>query len=206
MRAPRSRSRPASSRRWPGPLFDAGRYARGRRAVRRAGRASPDNDYARFGLGLTRMRLGDVAGAVEQLAMAAAMRPGRQEYQQALREARATLRPARTRPAGRRRPDDGGRARAPGASEPDEADGDARPLAVGTPQPLVERHDVALLDLDGVLYVGPDAVPGAPEALADSARGRDAAGVRHEQRVAYAGDRRRPPDRARASRPSRATS
>lgn len=31
---------------------------------------------------------------------------------------------------------------------------------------LAVRHDVALLDLDGVLYVGPDAVPGAPEALA----------------------------------------
>jgi HAD superfamily hydrolase (TIGR01450 family) len=27
-------------------------------------------------------------------------------------------------------------------------------------------HDVALLDLDGVVYVGPDAVPGVPEALA----------------------------------------
>ena len=34
------------------------------------------------------------------------------------------------------------------------------PLSVGTPQPLVSRHDVALLDLDGVLYIGPDAAPG----------------------------------------------
>jgi glycerol-1-phosphatase len=32
---------------------------------------------------------------------------------------------------------------------------------------LVEVYDLALLDLDGVVYVGPDAVPGAPEALAD---------------------------------------
>jgi HAD superfamily hydrolase (TIGR01450 family) len=30
---------------------------------------------------------------------------------------------------------------------------------------LWERYDVAMLDLDGVVYVGPDAVPGAPEHL-----------------------------------------
>jgi hypothetical protein len=38
------------------------------------------------------MRLGDLGGAVEQLALATAMRPGRSDYQQALREARATVR------------------------------------------------------------------------------------------------------------------
>ncbi|MGN6606597.1 MAG: HAD-IIA family hydrolase [Jatrophihabitans sp.] len=32
-------------------------------------------------------------------------------------------------------------------------------------RPLSERYDVALLDLDGVVYVGPDAVPTAPDAL-----------------------------------------
>jgi HAD superfamily hydrolase (TIGR01450 family) len=32
-------------------------------------------------------------------------------------------------------------------------------------------YDVALLDLDGVVYVGPDAVPGVPEALADARHG-----------------------------------
>lgn len=32
-------------------------------------------------------------------------------------------------------------------------------------EPLSAHHDVALLDLDGVVYVGPDAVPGAAEAL-----------------------------------------
>ena len=41
-----------------------------------------------------------------------------------------------------------------------------RPLLDGTDLPLATRHDTALLDLDGVLYVGPDAVPGAPEAVA----------------------------------------
>jgi glycerol 3-phosphatase-2 len=32
-------------------------------------------------------------------------------------------------------------------------------------RPLREAYDVAVLDLDGVVYVGPDAVAGAPEAL-----------------------------------------
>jgi glycerol 3-phosphatase-2 len=42
-------------------------------------------------------------------------------------------------------------------------------LARGTEQPPSSVHDVALLDLDGVVYVGPDAVPGVPAAL-DAAR------------------------------------
>jgi HAD superfamily hydrolase (TIGR01450 family) len=48
------------------------------------------------------------------------------------------------------------------------------PLAAGSTQPPTAAYDVALLDLDGVVYVGPDAVPGVPEALG-SAR---AAGMR----------------------------
>ncbi|MCW2530577.1 MAG: putative sugar phosphatase of superfamily [Blastococcus sp.] len=47
-------------------------------------------------------------------------------------------------------------------------------LATGSAAPLSEVYDVALLDLDGVVYVGPDAVPGVPEALA----GARAAGMR----------------------------
>jgi HAD superfamily hydrolase (TIGR01450 family) len=39
------------------------------------------------------------------------------------------------------------------------------PLAQGTGRPPCAGYDVALLDLDGVVYVGPDAVPGVPEAL-----------------------------------------
>lgn len=42
------------------------------------------------------------------------------------------------------------------------------PTLRGCDRPLAEIHDVALLDLDGVVYVGPDAVPGAPEALASA--------------------------------------
>ncbi|MGY1667396.1 HAD-IIA family hydrolase [Geodermatophilus sp. SYSU D00696] len=41
-----------------------------------------------------------------------------------------------------------------------------RGLAAGSPRPPAELFDVALLDLDGVVYVGPDAVPGVPAALA----------------------------------------
>jgi glycerol 3-phosphatase-2 len=36
----------------------------------------------------------------------------------------------------------------------------------GSARPLTDRYDVALLDLDGVVYVGSDAVPGAAETLA----------------------------------------
>ncbi|WP_448612892.1 HAD-IIA family hydrolase [Modestobacter sp. URMC 112] len=44
------------------------------------------------------------------------------------------------------------------------------PLATGTARPPTEAFDVALLDLDGVVYVGPAAVPGVPEALAAARR------------------------------------
>ena len=45
---------------------------------------------------------------------------------------------------------------------------------IGSARPLVEVYDLVLLDLDGVVYIGPAAVPGAAEAL-DRVR---AAGVR----------------------------
>jgi glycerol 3-phosphatase-2 len=48
------------------------------------------------------------------------------------------------------------------------------PVAVGSSAPPCQVYDVALLDLDGVVYVGPDAVPGAPDAL----RAARAAGMR----------------------------
>ncbi|TDD40491.1 tetratricopeptide repeat protein [Actinomadura sp. KC06] len=51
----------------------------------------PAEDYARFGLGLSLSRIGDFEGAVEHLALAAAMRPDNPDYAKALRHARATL-------------------------------------------------------------------------------------------------------------------
>jgi predicted Zn-dependent protease len=88
-------------------LFDARRYAGAADRFTELVELSPDSDYARFGLGLSRLRLGDLGGAIEQLALAAAMRPERAEYQQVLREARATAR-AREEAAGRRSVDAGG--------------------------------------------------------------------------------------------------
>jgi glycerol 3-phosphatase-2 len=38
----------------------------------------------------------------------------------------------------------------------------------GSDTPLTDEYDVALLDLDGVVYIGPDAVPGVPAALASA--------------------------------------
>ena len=43
---------------------------------------------------------------------------------------------------------------------------DPLPLSAGAATPPAQTYDVALLDLDGVVYVGPEAVPGVPEALA----------------------------------------
>jgi glycerol 3-phosphatase-2 len=44
--------------------------------------------------------------------------------------------------------------------------GDPLPLQAGCRESPSVVHDVALLDLDGVVYVGPDAVAGVPDALA----------------------------------------
>jgi tetratricopeptide (TPR) repeat protein len=52
----------------------------------------PDDDYARLGLGLALARLGDFTAAAEQLALAVAMRPDRADYEEQLRQVRATLR------------------------------------------------------------------------------------------------------------------
>jgi HAD superfamily hydrolase (TIGR01450 family) len=45
-----------------------------------------------------------------------------------------------------------------------------RPLQPGSRRPPSAVHDVALLDLDGVVYVGPEAVPGVPAALTEARR------------------------------------
>ncbi len=77
MPAAASRSRPACWRHWPAPCSTRAATPRPPTASPSSSSCSPDNDYARFGLGLSRLRLGDLAAAVEQLALAAAMRPHR---------------------------------------------------------------------------------------------------------------------------------
>ena len=54
---------------------------------------------------------------------------------------------------------------APGAPIGDRAHRTHRFL-LGTSEPLATSYDVALLDLDGVVYIGPDPIPGAAEVLA----------------------------------------
>lgn len=71
--------------------FDAGRYEQAMDAFAVIVERSPGDDYARFGLGLSLARLGRHEEAVEPLALAAAMRPDRREYAEALRQSRATL-------------------------------------------------------------------------------------------------------------------
>src|SRR3984957_12268888 len=72
--------------------FDAGQYAAAADNFRRIVDASPTDDYAQFGLGLSLARTGDPRAAAEHLALAAAMRPNLRHYTDALRSVRATLR------------------------------------------------------------------------------------------------------------------
>ena len=72
-------------------LYDAGRYAEAREVFRDLVTADPADDYALFGYGLAAGRLGNYREAVEQLALAAAMRPDVAHYGRALRRARAAL-------------------------------------------------------------------------------------------------------------------
>jgi tetratricopeptide (TPR) repeat protein len=72
--------------------FDAGQYAAAAGNFRRIVDASPSDDYAQFGLGLSLARTGDPGAAAEHLALAAAMRPNLRHYTDALRSVRATLR------------------------------------------------------------------------------------------------------------------
>jgi Flp pilus assembly protein TadD len=75
--------------------FDTGRYAEAADNFRMIVEASPADDYANFGLGLSLSRAGDHAGAAEYLALAAAMRPEAKHYTDALSQVRATLRARR---------------------------------------------------------------------------------------------------------------
>ena len=71
--------------------FDLGMYEEARENFSWIISVNPADDYAQFGLGLAATKLGDLAGAVEHLALAAAMRPDIAYYSTALRGARAAL-------------------------------------------------------------------------------------------------------------------
>ena len=78
--------------------FDTGQYAAAADNFRMIVEASPTDDYAHFGLGLSLARTGDHEAAAEYLALAAAMRPDRKHYTDALRQVRATLNSRKQRP------------------------------------------------------------------------------------------------------------
>lgn len=69
--------------------FDSGRFGAARDLFATLVEASPDSDYARFGLGASLVRMGRYREAVPHLVIAAVMRPDRPEYQQLLDRARA---------------------------------------------------------------------------------------------------------------------
>jgi tetratricopeptide (TPR) repeat protein len=72
-------------------LFDARRFVDAEREFRALVYLAPDDDYARFGLGMALWRLRQFPEAAEHLAMAAVMRPERSEYGAALKQVRATI-------------------------------------------------------------------------------------------------------------------
>lgn len=72
--------------------FDSRRNDEARDAFHHLVESAPDDDYAHFGLGMTLWRTGQFARAEEHLGMAAAMRPDRRDYVNALGQVRATLR------------------------------------------------------------------------------------------------------------------
>jgi Flp pilus assembly protein TadD len=65
-------------------LYLAGRAAWARREFAKAVQIDPVNDYAHFGLALSCARTGQRTRAIAHLKLAIAMRPGAEEYQQAL--------------------------------------------------------------------------------------------------------------------------
>lgn len=71
--------------------FDAGMYAEAHGSFAAIIEANPADDYAQFGMGLSAAKIGDLRGAVEHLALAAAMRPDISHYGVALRGARAAI-------------------------------------------------------------------------------------------------------------------
>lgn len=71
--------------------FNARRYSESAQNFRRLVEEDPADDYAHFALGLALSRLGDRQRAAGHLAMATAMRPGSEQYAEALGKVRETL-------------------------------------------------------------------------------------------------------------------
>lgn len=65
--------------------FDQGEHARAAEQFQAIVDANPLADYAQFGLGLARARLGDFAAGRRHLRMAVFLKPENEDYQRALR-------------------------------------------------------------------------------------------------------------------------
>lgn len=142
---------------WARALFDSRRYADAAREFLLLTEAAPDDHYAHFGAGLALWRQQQLSRSIEHLTMAVAMRPGRAEYDQARRQVRATI-----------------EARSAAGLPVDGADAGPSPgPAALTEAPLARAYDLALLDLDGVVYRGGAALPYAAVGL----RGAQSAGM-----------------------------
>lgn len=72
--------------------FDAGRHPDAARSFGRLVDLAPDDDYARFGLGMAHWRMGEFDKAAESLSLAVVMRPTVSAYSRSLQQVRATLR------------------------------------------------------------------------------------------------------------------
>jgi len=69
--------------------YQSGRFEFAEREFRAALDLEPVNDYAHYGLGLCRLRVGDLTGARAHLRLAIVMRPDNDHYQHALDQAGA---------------------------------------------------------------------------------------------------------------------
>ena len=67
--------------------FRTGRFAHAEQEFQAAVEIDPVNDYAYYGLGVCRLRAGDVTRARGSLRLAAVMRPENEDYRRALAEA-----------------------------------------------------------------------------------------------------------------------
>lgn len=150
-------------------LFDSGRYQEAAEAFQQCADLAPDDDYAHYGVGVSLWRLQEFPAAEDHLAMACVMRPGRSDYARALGQVRATLAARREAGLPVAGPIDSPPILGVDTFVAEYPEIDARPGPRMTDIPgdaLARVHDVALIDLDGVVYIGDHAVDGAIDALA----------------------------------------
>ena len=137
---------------WARALFDARRYEEAAREFRVLVDLAPDDDYARFGLGLALWRLRQFPEAAELPGHGRGDAAGPHRVRRCARARCGPRSPRARRPVS-----------IPWAAPTRRCR--EQPRRAGGPGRLLDLHDALLLDLDGVVYVGADPVPHAVEAL-----------------------------------------